>query len=161
MVVCFILFFTIRSKGGLYAACILGTGFYWGYFVPFYAWRTSTLQGATRTAFTISLQNGIAQTGGAVGPQLFRSKWKSDRYRQSFAICASFVIAGWFVNAATWWLTRNVEDDVQRVSKRRRHVAKTENRVLNDDDIRVFEDQNSYSSRLPRVRDLERDNDAL
>ncbi|EXJ82797.1 hypothetical protein A1O3_06612 [Capronia epimyces CBS 606.96] len=143
MVVCFILFFTISSRGGIYAACIIATAFYWMYFPIFYPWRTANLRGATRTAVSIGISNGLAQCGGAIGPQLFRSKWKHNRYRNSFAICASFVITAWFVNAYTWWVTRNVECDVQRIRHRRKEAAK-EGRVLNDDDIKVFEERQFY-----------------
>ena len=37
MTVCFILFFTISSKVGIYVACILGTMFYSVYFIPFWS----------------------------------------------------------------------------------------------------------------------------
>lgn len=41
MTVCFILFFTISSKAGIYAACVLGTMFYAVYFIPFWACSSS------------------------------------------------------------------------------------------------------------------------
>ncbi|KAL2391737.1 hypothetical protein ABEF93_000420 [Exophiala dermatitidis] len=152
MAVCFILFFTIKSRGGLYAACIVGTAFYWMYFVIFYPWRTAKLHGATRAAISVAIQNGLAQSGGAIGPQLFMSKWKHNRYRNSFAICASFVITAWFINAATWFMTRNVEYDVRRVRLNRK-AAKKEGKVLADDDVHVFEERQYYHG-LRRNQDL-------
>ncbi|KAI8297268.1 MFS transporter prlL [Colletotrichum sp. SAR11_240] len=74
MVVCFVLFFTITNRYGIYISCILGTLFYQSYFIPFWAWRSATLSGSTGTAFTLGLQSGIAQLGGVIGPQLFQSR---------------------------------------------------------------------------------------
>jgi len=37
MTVCFILFFTISNRAGIYVACVLGTMFYSVYFIPFWA----------------------------------------------------------------------------------------------------------------------------
>ena len=37
MTICFILFFTISNRVGIYVACILGTMFYSVYFIPFWA----------------------------------------------------------------------------------------------------------------------------
>lgn len=47
MIAMFVLFFTVSNRGGIYAACILGTAFYSVYFIPFWAWRSSTLKGTT------------------------------------------------------------------------------------------------------------------
>lgn len=64
MVVMFILFFTVESRGGIYAACVLGTMFYAVYFIPFWAWRSSSLTGMTGTAFTLAFQSCVGQVGG-------------------------------------------------------------------------------------------------
>ena len=55
MVVCFVLFFTISDRTGIYIACVLGNLFYQSYFSPFWAWRSATLVGSTGTAFTLGL----------------------------------------------------------------------------------------------------------
>ncbi|KAK9452714.1 major facilitator superfamily domain-containing protein [Dipodascopsis uninucleata] len=143
MMVSFILLFTLSSPGGIYAACIIGNTFYNAYFVPFWAWRSATMRGATGTAFSYGLQNGIGQVGGIVGPQLFRSKWAYNRYKVSFGICASFVIVSVGFNLYTWYLTRNIEYDVLRVARLRKE-AEREGRVYSDDDIKVFEQRQYY-----------------
>ncbi|PVH99109.1 high-affinity nicotinic acid transporter [Periconia macrospinosa] len=143
MVICFVLFFTIHSRVGIYVACVLGTLFYQSYFPPFWAWRSATLVGSTGTAFTLGLQSGIAQLGGVVGPQLFQSKWAHDGYRNSFAIAASFLMAGWVSNLWTWWLTRNTEYDVMRV-RRLTLKARKEGKTNAEDDIKVFRERKFY-----------------
>lgn len=151
MVICFVLFFTISSRVGIYIACVLGNLFYQSYFSPFWAWRSATLIGSTGTAFTLGLQSGIAQLGGVVGPQLFQSKWAHNGYKTSFAIAAAFTIAGWVSNLWTWWLTRNTEYDVMRV-RRLANQARREGKT-NTVDIRIFEERTFYKGRgLRRVK---------
>ena len=135
-VICFVLFFTISSKVGIYVACVLGTMFYSVYFIPFWAWRSSTLRGMTGSAFALAFQSCVGQVGGVVGPQLFRSKWAHNGYKTSFGICAAAIIVAWAFNLLTWWLTRHVEQDVRRI-RRLRIMAEKEGAVYNGDDVRV------------------------
>ncbi|KAG6366085.1 hypothetical protein INS49_000261 [Diaporthe citri] len=75
------------SRSATYAACVLGTAFYFTYFtyfVPFWAWRSATLTGSTGTAFTLALQTSVAQVGGVIAPQVFPSKWAGVGYKKSF-----------------------------------------------------------------------------
>ncbi|KAF2795750.1 high-affinity nicotinic acid transporter [Melanomma pulvis-pyrius CBS 109.77] len=143
MVICFVLFFSIHNRVGIYIACVLGNLFYQSYFPAFWAWRSATLSGSTGTAFTLGLQSGIAQLGGVVGPQLFQSKWAHNGYKTSFGIAASFLFAGWVSNLWTWWLTRNTEYDVMRV-RRLANTARKEGRTNFGDDIRIFEERRFY-----------------
>ncbi|KAF2036202.1 MFS general substrate transporter [Setomelanomma holmii] len=142
MVICFVLFFTISNRTGVYIACVLGNLFYQSYLSPFWAWRSATLIGSTGTVFTLGLQSGIAQLGGVVGPQLFQSKWAHNGYKTSFAIAAAFTIAGWVSNLWTWYLTRNTEYDVMRV-RRLANQARKEWRT-NTEDIKIFEERRFY-----------------
>jgi hypothetical protein len=151
MVTCFVLFFSISNRVGIYVACILGTLFYQSYFPVFWAWRSATLIGSTGTAFTLGLQSGIAQLGGVVGPQLFQSKWAYNGYKKSFAIAGTFIILGWLSNIWTWWLTRNTEYDVMRV-RRLANKARKQGKVVSGDDIKIFEERKFYSG-VKRVND--------
>ena len=144
MIICFVLFFTVSARGGIYVACIFGTMFYQMYFIPFWAWRSSTLKGSTGAAFTLGFQNCVGQVGGVVAPQIFLQKWAHNRYKNSFAIAASAIIAAGFSNMLTWWLTRNVELDVLRIAQLRRK-AKKEGRVFSEDDVNVFEERDYQS----------------
>ncbi|KAK2054866.1 high-affinity nicotinic acid transporter [Colletotrichum caudatum] len=152
MVVCFVLFFTITDRHGIYISCILGTLFYQSYFIPFWAWRSATLSGSTGTAFTLGLQSGIAQLGGVVGPQLFQSRFAYNGYKTSFAIAAATTMASFLANLWTWWLTRNTEYDVMRV-RRKILKARRVGKVNFDDDIRVFEERRFYDGLKRRGRE--------
>lgn len=152
MVVCFVLFFTITNRYGIYMSCILGTLFYQSYFIPFWAWRSATLSGSTGTAFTLGLQSGIAQLGGVIGPQLFQSRFAYNGYKTSFAIAAATTIASFVGNLWTWWLTRNTEYDVMRV-RRKILKARKLGKVNFDDDIRVFEERRFYDGIKRNGRD--------
>jgi hypothetical protein len=150
--VCFIIFLTVDAKAGIYTACILGTAFYSGYFIPFWAWRSSTLKGSTGTAFTLALQTSIAQVGGVIGPQLFRTKYAHNGYKVSFGICTGAITAGLFANSVTWYLTRNVEWDVRRI-RRERIKAEKLGRLFVEDDIKVFHEREFFSKTLRRGKD--------
>lgn len=143
-IVIFILFFTVSGRVGVYIACILGTALTQTFFVPFWAWRSSTLSGSTGAAFSLGFQNCIGQVGGIIGPQIFRQKWAYNRYKNSFAIAAACTIVGAGTAAWTWWLTRNVELDVLRIARHRRKAEK-EGRIFTEDDVQVFEERQYHS----------------
>ncbi|KAJ4177958.1 hypothetical protein NW767_014978 [Fusarium falciforme] len=144
MVACFIVFFTISNRIGIYMACILSNAFFNGYYLIFWAWRSATLSGSTATAFTLAFQSGPPQIGVIVGPQLFPSKWAYNRYKNSFEIAGAFTIVSFLANLWTWWLTRNTEYDVVRV---RREIlkARAEGKGLADDDIHIFNERRFYN----------------
>ncbi|KAK3621208.1 hypothetical protein LTR56_022918 [Elasticomyces elasticus] len=154
MTVSFVLFFTITNKAGIYAACILGTMFYSVYFIPFWAWRSSTLQGMTGTAFTLAFQSCIGQVGGVVGPQLFQSKFAHNGYKTSFGICAAAIIVGWVFNLWTWYLTRNVEWDVRRI-RRLRIKAEKHGEVYGEDDVKVADERKFYGGLVHKKDEAE------
>lgn len=118
-----LLFFVILCipvpAGGRYAACVLGTAFYYVYFIPFWAWRSAGLVGATGTAFAIALQTALAQVGGVIAPQVFQGKYASDDYRVSFIVCVACVVGAMVSGQVLWYLSRGVEKDVMHVRKRR------------------------------------------
>lgn len=107
------------GRSATYAACVLGTAFYFTYFVPFWAWRSATLRGSTGTAFALALQTSVAQVGGIIAPQVFPSRWAADGYNKSFIVCSACVAAAAASNAWLWYLTRTSENEVQRVRKLR------------------------------------------
>ncbi|CZR53733.1 probable permeases of the major facilitator superfamily [Phialocephala subalpina] len=139
----FIILAATTNKYAVYIACVFGTMFYSVYFIPFWAWRSGTLVGSTGTAFTLAFQSCVGQVGGVIGPQLFQSKYAHNGYKVPFAICATAIGCGWIASAWTWWLTRNVEFDVQRV-RRLRIKANKEGRVYAEDDVKVFEERDFY-----------------
>jgi hypothetical protein len=134
----------LSSKAGVYTACVLGTTFYSVYFIPFWAWRSSTLKGTTGTAFTLAFQSCVGQVGGVVGPQLFQSKFAHNGYKTPFIVCAVVMGLSFIANLWTWWLTRNVEWDVRRI-RRQRIKAEKEGRVYAEDDIKVYNERVFYA----------------
>ncbi|KAL4950910.1 major facilitator superfamily domain-containing protein [Aspergillus filifer] len=125
------------SPGATYAACVLGTTFYYVYFIPFWAWRSSSISGATGTAFAIAAQTAVAQLGGIIAPQVFEEKYAGGdgRHRASFIICTACCAGAMVSSQLLWWLTKDVERDVLRV---RRNRIKTEKEgVYVGGDVRV------------------------
>ncbi|EXJ77436.1 hypothetical protein A1O3_09662 [Capronia epimyces CBS 606.96] len=142
-IVSFILLLSLTNRIGIYIALIFGYGFYFMFFIPFWAWRSSTLRGSTGTAFSLALQSGIAQLGGIVSPQIFQSRYAHNRYKVPFGVCAGIVCLGFVANSFSWYLTRNVEYDVRRIH-RLKLKAKKEGKLYVQDDIKVFEERQFY-----------------
>ncbi|KAF4842427.1 MFS transporter prlL [Colletotrichum siamense] len=140
-IVCFILFFSVSGKAGLYAACILSQFFSSSYYVPYWSWRTSIMAGSTGASFAIGLQSSVAQLGAAIGPQFFQSKWAHNRYRNSFFIGFGITLAALLTNTWTWWLTKRIERRVVEIRRdtlrARREGRAYEGRI----DIDVEEDK--------------------
>ncbi|KAE8153085.1 major facilitator superfamily domain-containing protein [Aspergillus avenaceus] len=143
MLLFFILLTVLTSRVGIYIACVLGNMFYSVYFIPFWAWRTSSLKGTTGAAFTLAFQSCVGQVGGVIGPQLFQSRFAYNGYKTPFAICAGVIGAACVANGWTWWLTRNVEWDVRRI-RRLRIQEQRQGRIYADDDVRVYEEREFY-----------------
>ncbi|KAL5342659.1 major facilitator superfamily domain-containing protein [Aspergillus crustosus] len=143
MLLFFILLATLTDKVGIYIACTLGTMFYSVYFIPFWAWRSSSLKGMTGAAFTLAFQSCVGQVGGVIGPQLFQSRFAYNGYKTPFAICAAVIGVSILFNGWTWWLTRNVEFDVLRV-RRLRIKEEKEGRIYAGEDVRVYEERTFY-----------------
>ncbi|KAF2009893.1 MFS transporter [Aaosphaeria arxii CBS 175.79] len=139
----FILLACTVSNAVTYVAVVLGTTFYSVYFIPFWAWRSSSLKGTTGTAFSLAFQSCIGQVGGVIAPQLFQAKYAYNGYKTSFAISAAAMGLGLLANVWTWWLTRNLEWDVRRI-RRLRRKAEREGKVFAGDDIKVYEEREFY-----------------
>jgi hypothetical protein len=118
-VIFFLILACTRDKYAVYIAVVFGTMFYSVYFIPFWAWRSSTLEGTTGTAFTLAFQSCVGQVSGVIGPQLFQSKYAHNGYKVPFAIYAMVIGLGGVASAWTWWLTRNVEGDKRRIRRLR------------------------------------------
>ncbi|RMD44888.1 hypothetical protein DV735_g359, partial [Chaetothyriales sp. CBS 134920] len=121
-------------RGGIYIACVFGSMFYAVYFIPFWAWRSATLDGSTGTAFTLAFQSCIGQVGGVIGPQLFRSKYAYNGYKVSFAICAAAIGLSWLANVWTWWLTYDNERETLRIRRERIRASK-HGQLYSGDDV--------------------------
>lgn len=102
------------------------------------------MSGSTGAAFAIGLQSSVAQLGAVVGPQFFQAKWAEDRYRNSFLIGLAITLTALITNLYTWWLTRNVERQTQRVRRDtlkarkegKAYTGRVDIDVINDDYIK-------------------------
>ncbi|CAI7585348.1 unnamed protein product [Penicillium glandicola] len=127
IIIAFILFFAVSATPGLYVACMLGTFSITIYYIPFISWRSATMKGATGTAFAWGLQNSIGQLGGIIGPQLFRSEWAYNRYKNSFAIALAGVVTAIVSNLACWWWTKEQERDTFKAAQAKKQQRKLDN----------------------------------
>ncbi|KAK3356486.1 MFS transporter [Lasiosphaeria hispida] len=129
----FVILATSSNRYAIYIACVFGMMFYSVYFIPFWAWRSSTLSGTTGTAFTLAFQSCVGQV--------------------PFAISATAVGLGWLGSCVTWYLTRNVEYDVKRIRRLRIKTEKA-GKVYTEQDIKVFEERNFYNKGLGKKSDI-------
>ncbi|OBT49085.1 hypothetical protein VE00_00173 [Pseudogymnoascus sp. WSF 3629] len=148
----FIILAVTTNKYLIFVSVTIASACYANYFIPFWAWRSSTLVGTTGTAFTLAFQSSVGQVGGVVGPQLFQSRYAYNGYKVPFAICATAIGLGWVANVWTWWLTRNVEFDVKRI-RRLRIKAEKSGRVFAEDDVKVFEERGFYGRGVTKKTD--------
>ncbi|CAG9996787.1 unnamed protein product [Clonostachys byssicola] len=135
------------SNGGIYAACIIATGFTAVFTVPFFAWRASSLKGSTGTAFTTAFQLTFSQAGGVIAPQLFQAKYSADHYRVPFSICTAFLVLSLLLFFWCWWTTRQLESEINRV-RRLRIKAAREGRIYDGVDAQVEDIRTAHNGRL-------------
>lgn len=101
-------------------------------------WRIQTTEGATGSAFAIAFANSYGQIGGAVGPQLFNSRF-APHYTTSFAIAMGFVGMAIIMASITWAVTARVDIETRRIKRVRIAAGKRNQAVLNDVDIHATE----------------------
>ena len=146
----FAIFLGSRSKGAIYAACVLGTMFSACLAIPFWSWRTASLSGTTGTAFALGLQSGLGQLGGIIGPQVFREKYAADGYRVSYGVCTAAIAGCFLANCVSWYLTRNLEWDVRRVQMQR-IKAEREGRLFTEDEVKFFNERKHFTKALKKL----------
>lgn len=94
-------------------------------YIMMWPWRVQTINGATGSAFAIAFANSYGQIGGAVGAQLFNSRF-APRYETSFAIAMGFVGIAIIVAAITWYFTGKVDIEMRRERRARISASKRE-----------------------------------
>lgn len=128
---CYAVMVVFPSNGAVYAATLIGNACTASFFPLMWPWRVQTTSRATGSAFSIGFVNSYGQIGGAIGPQIFKSKY-APRYQESFASAMGLVGACSLVTLLTWWVTRQTESDTRRV-KRARIEAEKKNLAVVDD----------------------------
>ena len=100
-------------------------------------WRIQTTEGATGSAFAIAFANSYGQIGGAVGPQLFNSRF-APHYTMSFAIAMGFVCMAIIMASITWVVTARVDIETRKIQRVRATAGKRNQAVLDDVDIHAI-----------------------
>ncbi len=124
----FLVLALVKDKPVLYAFTLIAQGTNQAYYSVLMPWRAQSVHGAAGASFAFALQNGVAQIGGIIGPQVFRAKY-APNYRVPFAVCMAFQGVAFLLALFTWWVTRDVERETRRVAAERKRVAKEEGRV--------------------------------
>ncbi|KAI5474718.1 hypothetical protein MNV49_002543 [Pseudohyphozyma bogoriensis] len=124
----FICLALVKNKPALYAMTILAGFFNQAFYAVMMPWRSQSLQGGTNTAFSFAFQNGLAQIGGIIGPQVFRAQYAPD-YRIPFIVCLVFQALAFIAVAATWYVTKDLERETRRVTAERRATEKASGKV--------------------------------
>lgn len=132
------------SNGAVYAATLVGNAFTSAFFPLMWPWRVQTTSRATGSAFSIGFVNSYGQIGGAIGPQIFKSKY-APRYRTSFASAMGLVGLCTLTTLATWWVTRKTEADTRRLKRARVRAEREGLTVLDDVVDRDLKQGNSSS----------------
>ncbi|KAF7189534.1 MFS transporter prlL [Pseudocercospora fuligena] len=132
---CYAVEYTYPNIGGVYAATTLAGGFSTAWYNLMWPWRVQTISGATGSAFAIAFANSYGQIGGAVGAQLFNSKY-APKYTTSFAIAMGFVGLAIITASITWYFTGRVDIETRKIRRARIAAAKENKAVLDDVEVK-------------------------
>lgn len=94
-------------------------------------WRVQTTSRATGSAFSIGFVNSYGQIGGAIGPQIFQSKY-APHYTVPFAVTMGLMAGCILTTLVTWWITRDTERATRRLKLARLEAMRRGEAVLDD-----------------------------
>lgn len=147
---CYSVLYTFPNTGAVYAASIIATALGSAWYPMMWPWRVQTTSKATGSAFSIGFVNSYGQIGGALGPQIFRTKY-APRYATSFGVAMAVVGLAIATNLVTWWFTNDVEVETRKLKRARIEAARRGEAVLDDVDF----DGTHGSKSVPTASDLE------
>jgi nitrate/nitrite transporter NarK len=90
-----------------------------------------TTSRATGSAFSIGFVNSYGQIGGAIGPQLFNSKY-APHYTVPFSVAMGLVGLCAILTLITWWVTWDTERDTRRLKFAKIAAEKRGETILED-----------------------------
>ncbi|QQK45714.1 Sucrose/H+ symporter, plant [Penicillium digitatum] len=131
ILVCYGVFVAHPSNGAIYAVTLIGNALTSGWYPVMWPWRVQTTSRATGSAFSIGFVNSYGQIGGAIGPQLFRSKFAPD-YTVPFSVAMGLVGACAILTVITWWATQDTERDTRRLKLAKITAEKRGETILED-----------------------------
>ena len=128
---CYGVLYAYPSNGAVYAATMIANACASAWYPLMWPWRVQTTARATGSAFSIGFVNSYGQIGGAIGPQIFRSKY-APRYQQAFGVVMGIVGGCILLTLGTWWVTRRTERETRRLKLARVKAQKQGLAVLDD-----------------------------
>jgi nitrate/nitrite transporter NarK len=131
IIACYAVLIVYPSNAAVYAPTLVGNACTAAFFPLMWPWRVQTTSRATGSAFSIGFVNSYGQIGGAIGQQIFKSKY-APRYCESFASAMALVAACAVVTIVAWWVTKQTEADTRRVKRARIQAEKDNLAVLDD-----------------------------
>ncbi|KAK1765156.1 major facilitator superfamily domain-containing protein [Phialemonium atrogriseum] len=131
IIACYGVLVAYPNTGGVYAATLIGNAVTAAWYPMMWPWRVQTTSRATGSAFSIGFVNSYGQIGGAVGPQIFRSKY-APHYTVPFTVAMCLVAACMVVTLLTWWVTWDTERDTRRLKLARKAAEQRGETILED-----------------------------
>ncbi|CCH45529.1 putative transporter [Wickerhamomyces ciferrii] len=116
--IAFIILTTVQIKGVLYAFIIFATCSSAADGSVLTSWLGQSMEGSSKVGFAFSFANSIAQLGGILGAQIFRSKY-APRYTIPYAICLSFIGVAAILVIYLWYITRDTTNKFMRERRQR------------------------------------------
>lgn len=142
---CYGVLYSFPSNGAVYAVTVIANALGSAWFPLMWPWRVQTTSRATGSAFSIGFVNSYGQIGGAIGPQIFQSKY-APHYTVPFAVTMGLMAACILTTLVTWWITRDTERATRRLKLARLEAMKRGEAVLDD----------VVDNELAKRRDVER-----
>ncbi|KAJ5162108.1 hypothetical protein N7492_007500 [Penicillium capsulatum] len=131
IIACYGVFVAYPSNGAIYAVTLIANALHAGWFPVMWPWRVQTTPRATGSAFSIGFVNSYGQIGGAIGPQMFKSKY-APHYQVPFAVAMGLVGLCMILTLVTWWVTFDTERDTRRLKLAKIAAEKRGEIILED-----------------------------
>ncbi|KAJ5350431.1 hypothetical protein N7541_008158 [Penicillium brevicompactum] len=131
ILVCYGVFIAYPGPGAVFAVTLIGNALKAGWYPVMWPWRVQTTSRATGSAFSIGFVNSYGQIGGAIGPQMFRSKY-APHYTVPFAAAMALVGVCGILTLITWRVTRETERDTRRLKLAKLAAEKKGETILED-----------------------------
>ncbi|KAJ0413200.1 major facilitator superfamily domain-containing protein [Aspergillus carlsbadensis] len=131
IIVCYGVFVAYPGTGAVYAVTLIGNALKAGWFPVMWPWRVQTTSRATGSAFSIGFVNSYGQIGGAIGPQMFRSKY-APRYVVPFSVAMGLLGLCAVLTLVTWYVTWETERETRRLKLAKMAAEKRGEVILED-----------------------------
>ncbi|KAL3487468.1 major facilitator superfamily domain-containing protein [Aspergillus germanicus] len=131
IIVCYGVFVAYPGTGAVYAVTLIGNALKAGWYPVMWPWRVQTTSRATGSAFSIGFVNSYGQIGGAIGPQMFRSKY-APRYVVPFSVAMGLLGLCAILTLVTWYVTWETERETRRLKLAKMAAEKRGEVILED-----------------------------